>query len=125
MFCKRCSTEKPDSEKQKGYAYCKDCFRERIRGSESKKRNERKAKYKRLYGITIERYDEMAEEQNNKCAICETDRPGPKRIKRFNVDHCHTTKKVRGLLCSTCNLLLGNLKDNPDLMPKIVKYLKG
>jgi hypothetical protein len=45
--------------------------------------------------------------------------------KRLAIYHCHTTGKVRGLLCVNCNLAIGLLKDNPDLLNKAASYLKG
>lgn len=55
---------------------------------------------KYTYGLTIERYNEMKEEQQYKCKIC-------KKEVKLHIDHCHTTKKVRGLLCIKCNSGLG------------------
>jgi hypothetical protein len=52
------------------------------------------------------------------CQICSL----PDR-RALNVDHCHTTGKVRGLLCDSCNKGLGMFKDNPDLLTNAVKYL--
>ena len=66
----------------------------------------RKARYKRKYGITLAQYDAMLEEQANTCAICGE----PPFGVRLAVDHSHTTGKVRGLLCSSCNSRLGVLE---------------
>ena len=75
----------------------------------------------RRYGITIKDYDKMYEDQNGKCAICKKE----KTIKNnFYVDHCHKTKKVRGLLCMRCNSGIGYFKDNTQLMKKAIEYLK-
>jgi hypothetical protein len=52
------------------------------------------------------------------CQIC-----GLKDRRSLNIDHCHTTGKVRGLLCDNCNKGLGLFKDNPDLLNNAVKYL--
>ncbi len=54
------------------------------------------------YGITIDRYNEVFDKQNGVCAICKK----PTKKKLF-VDHDHQTGKVRGLLCSGCNMGIG------------------
>jgi hypothetical protein len=41
------------------------------------------------------------------------------------VDHCHTTGKVRGLLCSTCNTALGSFQDNPAYLKAAIHYLES
>ena len=83
--------------------------------------------YKRLYGITEADYLLMLEEQNNVCKICfqpETAKRNNK-VKRLSVDHCHTTGKVRGLLCHKCNTTLGKYDDNPDTFTRFATYLSG
>ena len=73
----------------------------------------------RNYGISYECYIELERSQNGKCRICGTT---PNR--RLDVDHCHTTGKIRGLLCSNCNTALGLLKENPHIFQKAVSYLE-
>ena len=85
---------------------------------------ERKSKFKTQYGITLERYDEMLVSQNGGCAICKEKTPGG-RTKNFAVDHCHTTGKVRGLLCTKCNRGLGLFNDRSDLLKLATTYLIG
>jgi hypothetical protein len=87
-----------------------------------------KDKYKnweliRLFGITLEDYNRMLKEQNNVCYICNKPETS-KRRKKLSVDHCHKTNKVRGLLCSNCNLGLGNFQDNIEFLEKAILYLK-
>ena len=48
-----------------------------------------------------------------------------KGIKRLAVDHCHKTGKIRGLLCSTCNLMIGNAYDNPEILRSGANYLEA
>ncbi len=60
------------------------------------------------FGINNDQYEAMLEEQNHLCLICNNkDDCG----RRLAVDHCHTTGKIRGLLCTTCNTALGLLGD--------------
>jgi hypothetical protein len=75
------------------------------------------------YGITEEQYNQMLLKQEGKCALCE------EPIKsQINIDHCHKTGVVRGLLCSYCNTTLGYVEKNiairPDIFDRITKYLK-
>lgn len=82
---------------------------------------------KKLYGITLQDYQRMAEAQNHRCAICgelETavDKQGVPR--RMPVDHCHATGKIRELLCSACNKALGGFRDRPDLLRKAAGYIE-
>jgi len=82
-------------------------------------------KLKKSYGITLDQYNEIFNKQNGKCMICQSDNNGfyRKKPRAFAVDHCHTTGKIRGLLCSDCNTGIGFLKDNIDLLNNAIKYL--
>mgnify|MGYP001563191511 CR=1 FL=1 len=84
---------------------------------ESRRRN----KYLTRYGITLEEFKKMENEQMGLCAICQ--RPPVRHKKVLCVDHCHETEKVRGLLCDDCNNLLGRAKDNPMILISAVVYL--
>lgn len=75
----------------------------------------------RQYGLTAETFKRMTEEQGGRCAIC---RRQPDEQKRLVVDHCHTTGRVRGLLCGQCNCMLGNAKDNTDTLKQAIHYLE-
>ena len=82
----------------------------------------RRMNLKRNFGISIEQYDKMLNYQENKCAICKVDYS--KVSRRFAVDHCHITGKIRGLLCIECNRGLGAFDDSSKLLEKALKYLK-
>lgn len=71
-----------------------------------------------LYGITLAERDELIAMQNSLCAICKEFLSEP------HVDHAHTTKKVRGILCRHCNFLIGLAKENCTTLQNAVKYLK-
>jgi len=45
------------------------------------------------------------------------------RKKQLDVDHCHTTGEVRGLLCNRCNTGIGQFKDNPNILRSAARYL--
>ena len=82
---------------------------------------------KKFFGITFQDYQRMIDEQGNKCAICENPetaidkRTG--KVRRLHVDHNHRTKRVRGLLCSRCNIGIGYLMDDPRIARKAADYL--
>jgi len=88
---------------------------------ERRKKIERNAKLKRRYGIDLDMYSEMLASQNGVCAICQYSPSGDS--KHLAVDHCHTSMKIRGLLCQWCNRGLGYFKDNPSVLDKAIKYL--
>ncbi len=90
------------------------------------KRNPKKKrgqKYRHRYGIDIEDYNDILKKQKDRCAICGTKELNRKNAKFFAVDHCHKTGVVRGLLCYSCNALLGKAKDNIDIFLSAIKYL--
>lgn len=73
------------------------------------------------YGITETQYNEMLLQQNGVCAICGNINGSGRRL---CVDHDHATKKVRGLLCDSCNRGLGYLGDQPARVERAANYLK-
>ena len=75
------------------------------------------------YGITLDTYNEMLDDQEFSCALCGTTEPN-NGTGSFAVDHCHTTQRIRGLLCSPCNVGLGMFKENEDILNKAIAYLK-
>lgn len=96
---------------------------------ERHKKNRRKSVLKQKFKITLEQYEQMLAEQNYKCAICEISQE--EYGKNFSVDHnrkcCSGSiscgKCVRGLLCNICNLVIGNMNDEGDILMKAVEYL--
>lgn len=83
------------------------------------KRRRRSCRLKSKYGITLDDYEDMAAEQKGCCKIC-----GEYMGEALRVDHCHTTGKVRGLLCNGCNVGLGNFKDSPEALLSAITYLR-
>lgn len=71
------------------------------------------------YGITLEDYSKMLEDQNGVCAIC----GGVDNKKTLAVDHCHDTNKIRALLCGRCNPAVGFVR-TPEIAKKIAEYLE-
>lgn len=84
---------------------------------------------RRNYGISLAEYEERLRQQGGVCAICGTEPECADRVDArwvdslLVVDHCHATGVVRGLLCSTCNLAIGYLKDDPNRMMSAAAYV--
>ena len=113
--CPTCKVNKKNSDFYKHYntktkltTQCKICH--------VKRSNEKR--FHTSYGITYEQKNLIVLQQNNVCAICR------QPMKKPNMDHCHTTKKVRGVLCHYCNTGLGNFKDSPELLRNAAIYLE-
>ena len=117
------------NRKQKWYDENKSRVKEYNKQYRDKNRSEKwlrdKIDYqlRKTYGITLDEYDEMLEQQGGVCRLCGSDTPS-KRTGRFFVDHCHDTGKVRGLLCMRCNSAIGFLNDDPELLRKAIEYLE-
>ncbi len=79
------------------------------------------------YDISQADYDRMFAEQNGRCCYCgQAERDQYKgKIKQMAVDHDHEDGSVRGLSCGRCNLGIGLLSDDPDLMEKIASDIRG
>lgn len=77
---------------------------------------------RKKFGIGLVEYQQMAERQQNKCALC--GREERTRQRRLAIDHCHETNKIRGLLCHHCNTGLGNFMDSIALLKLAVTYLE-
>lgn len=128
--CTKCNRQKPCSDygvrkyQSTGQAsVCKQCVATLARlynsspdKKEKRKLINRKASLKFLYGLTLQDVEQIKENQNFICPIC------LKPPNKWCVDHCHKTGKVRGLLCYSCNSLLGHI-ENEDKMLRIRGYL--
>ena len=129
--CKKCNEEKPISSFVKnkrcleGRTYeCTSCRNEYMGGIYKQETYNTKRKHllKKNYGMTLEDYNKMWIEQSGKCAICGKHEQELDTV--LCVDHCHTTGKVRGLLCSKCNAGIGLLQDDFNVVLSAAKYLE-
>lgn len=77
-------------------------------------------KLRKNFNITLETKHLMHKTQYGRCAVCNTSL-SPNSA---HVDHCHSTRWLRGLLCGNCNRGLGLFNDNTDLLIKAIKYLE-
>ncbi len=74
---------------------------------------------------TSERFiRDLMDKQKGCCAICGVSLVSPDSSKSFNVDHCHETGVIRGLLCHKCNVGIGMFQDNVDIIKNIITYLE-
>ena len=73
---------------------------------------------KSKYNLTPDQLVEMEVSQDGACAICK------EKPHRLFVDHDHKTDRIRGLLCHTCNSMLGFAKDLPDRLRHAADYLE-
>lgn len=82
--------------------------------------------YRWRYGIGLTDIQKIREQQGNQCAICNYTFPfAPvKHTEKPYVDHNHITGKVRGLLCNSCNSILGWSKENINTLRNAIKYLE-
>jgi hypothetical protein len=93
----------------------------KAKNPEYHRRNVLENYYRRKFGITIAGRDAMLAAQGGVCAICGTDAP---RGKGWCVDHCHTTNRIRAILCQPCNLVLGHATESVDILRSAIKYLE-
>ena len=111
-FCPGCESKKPldafsrsKSNITGRVSHCKDC-----RAHSKRKAN---------YGVVPGWFESTSADQNGLCEIC-GQLPG---LNGLVVDHCHSTGRVRGLLCSPCNSAIGLLKENPATLLAAIEYL--
>lgn len=87
---------------------------------DERRRSRRNTWLKKEYGITVDKYDQMFEDQNGRCAICGKHRKEFK--KDLAVDHNHNTGRVRQLLCQFCNTAYGFLCESEKLIMALLEY---
>ncbi len=137
--CNKCAKELPLAEfnrhpngKHGRGSVCRDCkinegrdARKTGRWPSFTSEGQRSVKLMKLYGISAEEYDARLAAQGGVCALCGTDDPGTKSGKHMVVDHDHDDGKIRGLLCSTCNIWLGNYQQLLERAgeAKLMRYL--
>ena len=111
------------------FNHCIECHKAygkkwNLENQERRKEIRLKSYFPREYGITLDRYNEMREEQECSCKICKT--PESQSLNgRLYVDHCHSSKEVRGLLCHSCNTALGHFRDDISNLTAAIEYLRN
>ena len=113
------------------YSQCKPCKNALNRVKEGQRRllkpketyeQRREKLLKYTYGLTQSEFDKILSSQGGVCAICYKKENSVSS--HFFVDHCHSSGKIRGLLCYHCNTLLGMSFDNIDTLKAAIKYLE-
>ena len=72
---------------------------------------------KQRYALDTSSFARLLATQSNQCAICRSPEPGC-------VDHCHVTGRVRGILCRSCNIALGQFRDDPRIVLAAAAYVE-
>lgn len=128
-ICTLCGLEKSledfplHNKKGARHPRCKDC-----RSSEQRQRYGVTREYqlsrrlsetrKQIYNISQEDFESLLEQQDGRCAICSS------VLQKPCIDHCHSTSKVRGILCQNCNTGLGMFNDSPSNLRKAADYIE-
>ena len=140
-YCPKCSQDKPkedfnkDRNRSSGLqCWCREC------GSSANRDNHRKYgrpdktyttqrdyALRHHYGLSLEVYNDMLEQQDYRCAICARRKEdiGSGKLS-FSVDHNHITGAVRGLLCGPCNTGIGSLQGDEgiEMLQNAISYLR-
>lgn len=121
LECCRCNEVFLKNISMRNRSICKECADENYH-----------SQLLRKYNLTIEDFNRMLAAQNYRCRICKrneeeilSERNEEKNKKRaFCIDHSHKTNRVRGILCSACNVGLGLFKDNATSLEDAIQYLQ-
>ena len=131
-ICKICkhqyNKEYREANRELANAAARDWYkRNKVRERERKQKGNYKDKewvkgvsLKSNHGISLDEYKVMLANQGGLCAIC---RGTPRGKTYFCVDHCHSTGKIRGLLCFNCNTMLGQVADSIEILEAAIFYL--
>jgi hypothetical protein len=123
--CKKCSLLRNRSYEKRNPDKIKEI---RAKGYYKRFEKERLKSILRLHKISYEKYIELLQSQNEKCAICfkkETKTIKGNRVPRpLHLDHDHKTGKTREFLCQNCNLGLGHFCDDPYSLENAAKYIR-
>lgn len=138
--CARCKKLKPASQFYKvkspssaarhGHtSYCRPCNAENIKdwrrrtGGDGTRRIRQRLPDGTSIWIKVSRdeYEKILKRQRGVCRIC---RGVNSSGRSLSVDHCHKTKRIRGILCSNCNTAIGMFRDDPKILLRAVEYLK-
>ena len=121
-FCNKCGNNLPDEKfSKRTYASGKVALQNRCKKCQH---SMRVSYYKpheaarRKFRLTDEDYNTLIEKSKEGCEVCHAP------LTKVCIDHCHTTGKVRGVLCNNCNTALGLVGDNVDTLYKLIQYLE-
>lgn len=122
--CRRCEEHLPltefalDRRSPDGYGTrCKRCRAEVRPYCDPREAKDRFLRWK--FGISLADYEALYEQQGGVCDVCSNG-----TTRHLDIDHDHTTGKVRGLLCSACNTALGLLQEDSVRMRLLATYIE-
>jgi hypothetical protein len=105
--------------------YCSSSCSEAVkrrRNRDAMKERARQYHLKTRYGMTEQDFEDLLASQDYSCAVCRSTEPAG-RWRGWHVDHDHDTGEVRGILCTSCNWVLGYAKDDPEVLVAAAAYL--
>lgn len=111
--CKSCRT----AERRAWRARNPDADRRRYWANPER---ERERHLVRKYGVDLGEYQRLFDAQGGRCAVCRKEQQ-----RAFDVDHDHATGAVRGLLCTSCNRMIGHGGDSPETLEAAAAYLRS
>ncbi len=123
----------PEKNKAVRFAWC-ELNREKIRAQNKAQRQKNPEKTKaaerrkaflaklKHHNMTEDEYTALWKQQNESCAICSASHLVTKH--GWHLDHDHTDGRIRGILCQTCNTMLGHAKDDPSCLRAGALYLE-
>ena len=130
-----CIKSKSEFRKQAIHAdglnkHCNDCIESKNRHKKPRKKvtyeKNREYNLKKKFGMTLDDFNKILNNQFGGCAICGDVSPAPVRSDQrhgFVVDHCHETGVVRAILCQSCNKAIGFLREDPTIAQRTADYL--
>jgi hypothetical protein len=116
--CKKCIKDRNEKYYQQNKEKIKHINK---KWTKNNKKRIRDTKLRAKFGITLEEKEQLFEAQDQSCAICKSKKNNKNRD--WDVDHCHNTGVVRGILCSNCNRGLGLFQDSPECLFNAYIYL--
>ena len=121
-FCNKCKTDLPEERFHKRtYSSGKVAFQNRCKDCQKQSRKQYykpHEKIRRELSISDEDYQQLIERCQGNCEVCS------RRLDKVCIDHCHSTNKVRGVLCHNCNTALGLVGDNVETLSKLIQWLE-
>lgn len=126
--CSKCGSHGPFHKGQYRCTKCREEYRlykfqqDPVSARAKRAKQDRVRNLRLSYNLTVELWDALLESQGRQCKVCKTFDPGPKG---WHTDHDHVTGKVRGILCSSCNVGLGCFHDSVDRLQRAIEYLRS
>jgi hypothetical protein len=149
--CSKCSIVKPSDQYYSGSRYCKDCQNKNTNANRARRAAERKSgahckcsqckvvkppeafgnggntyclecdsEVKAAITYKISRAQVRELRSKPKCEICKKEF---QLAKDRNIDHCHESGKIRGVLCYRCNTGIGLFGDDTGILMSAIRYL--